>query len=213
MSKFIVFEGLDGTGKSTQLSLLANKLRANGETVWEDAEPTAAPTGKFLRRMLAGEVPANEWANAALFFADRVHHNTDPETGIGTRLRKGETVLSDRYYYSTFAYQGVNTDLNWIMDLHYGCPEIARPDLVLFLTMSPAKCLARIKENRGDRPLEIYETEERLTEIAARFDAVFKKIGDRENVAFIDADGSRETVADRVFAAVEAFEHARRNAE
>lgn len=206
MSKFIVFEGLDGTGKTTQLRLLAERLRARGETVWEDAEPTPAPTGRFLRRMLAGEFPANEWANAALFFADRVHHNADPETGIKARLARGETVLSDRYYYSTFAYQGVNTDLDWIMALHYGCPEIRKPDLTLFLTMAPEKCLARIREHRGDRPLEIYETEERLRQIGERFRTVFEKLGDRENVAFIDADGSVETVAARIFAAVEAFE-------
>ena len=207
MSNFIVFEGLDGTGKSTQIALLAEYLRSRGETVHVDAEPTAAPTGVFLRRMLAGEVPADEWANAALFFADRVHHNTAPETGIKARLARGETVLSDRYYYSTFAYQGVNTDLDWIMDLHYGCPAITKPDLTLFLTMPPAKCLARIKENRGDRPLEIYETEARLTAISERFQTVFKKLGDKENVVTIDADGSIETVAARIRAAVEAFEN------
>lgn len=209
MSKFIVFEGLDGTGKSTQIRLLADRLRARGETVYTDAEPTGRPAGRLLRKMLAGEFPANEWANAALFFADRVHHNTDPETGIKARLARGETVLSDRYYYSTFAYQGVNTDLDWVIDLHYGCPEIARPDLVLFLTMPPEKCLARIIENRGNRPLEIYETPERLAEIAARFRTVFETLGDRENVAYIDADGSVEEVAARVCAAVEAFEENR----
>ena len=209
MSKFIVFEGLDGTGKSTQIRLLPDWLRARGETVHTDAEPTERPAGRLLRKMLAGELPANEWANAALFFADRVHHNTDAETGIKVRLARGETVLSDRYYYSTFAYQGVNTDLDWVTALHYGCPEIARPDLVLFLTMPPEKCLARIKESRGNRPLEIYETPERLAEIAARFQAVFEKIGSRENVVPIDADGSVEEVAARIRAAVEAFEEAR----
>lgn len=206
MSKFIVFEGLDGTGKSTQIALLADRLRARGETVHVDAEPTGGPVGLLLRRMLAGEGPADEWANAALFFADRVHHNVAPETGIRARLARGETVLSDRYYYSTFAYQGVNTDLDWVTRLHYGCPEIARPDLVLFLTMPPEKCLARIRQSRGDRPLEIYETEERLAKIAARFHTVFQALGDRENVAYIDADGSVEDVSRRVFAAVEAFE-------
>ena len=110
---------------------------------------------------------------------------------------------------AAFAYQGVNTDLDWAMALHYGCPDITRPDLVLFLTMEPEKCIARIKEHRGDRPLEIYETEERLRAVAARFRTVFEKIGDRENVAFIDADGSKEDVAARVLAAVEAFEKTR----
>lgn len=205
-SKFIVFEGLDGTGKTTQLRLLAELLRNRGETVHTDAEPTKGPAGLLLRKMLAGETPADEWANAALFFADRVHHNTDPENGIKARLARGETVLSDRYYYSTFAYQGVNTDLDWVMSMHYGCPQIAQPDLVLFLTMPPEKCVARIKARRGRRPLEIYETQEQLAKIAARFQRVFERIADRENVVFIDADGSVDEVGARVFNAVEAFE-------
>lgn len=200
---FIVIEGLDGTGKSTQIELLRRTLEARGIPVFTDAEPTAYPTGRLLRQVLAGEIPSNEWASAALFFADRVRHVTDPENGVRRHLADGETVILDRYYFSTFAYQGTDTDLSWVMQMHYGCPEIERPDLVLFLDMEPAACLRRIRENRADRALEIYETQEKLTAIRARFTAVFDLLRDRENVVRIDADGTIDEVAARILAAVE----------
>ncbi len=201
--KLIVFEGLDGTGKSTQIRLLADRLRNKGETVFVDAEPSALPTGKLLRRMLSGEVISSPWALAALFLADRINQNTDPENGIEKHIRAGETVILDRYYHSTFAYQGYETDLAWTMDIHDRCPEIRKPDLVLFLTMPPEKCLARIAKNRGDQALEIYETVERLSKVKDQFDRVFALRGDKERVAFIDADGTVEEVAKRVFEAAD----------
>lgn len=203
MGKFIVFEGLDGTGKTTQLRLLAEHLRARGESVFVDAEPSALPTGVFLRRMLSGEFPSSPWASAALFLADRINQNTDSENGIIERLSLGETVILDRYYYSTFAYQGYETDMAWAMDMHFRCPEIQKPDLVLFLTMPPEKCLARITANRRAEDMEIYETIDRLTAVSRQFDAVFDALKDRENIVYIDADGSREEVHARILQAVE----------
>ena len=202
MAKFIVFEGLDGTGKSTQIRLLANALAAKGERVFLDAEPSSLPTGVFLRRLLAGEFESSPWASAALFLADRINQNVHSENGIIKHLEAGDTVILDRYYYSTFAYQGCETDMRWAMDMHFGCPEIRRPDLVLFLTMAPEKCLARIRANRSDRALEIYETEERLAAVSRQFGAVFKALGPEEHVAEINADGSVEEVHARILAAV-----------
>ena len=203
--KFIVFEGLDGTGKSTQLQLLASYLREKGETVFTDAEPSALPTGRLLRRMLSGEVPSSPWALAALFLADRINQNTDPENGIIKHLEAGETVILDRYYHSTFAYQGYETDMAWTMDIHDRCPEVTKPDLVLFLTMDPQKCVDRIRKNRADQALEIYETAERLTFVKNQFDRVFELRKEKDRVAFIDADGQIEEVAKRVAEAVEAL--------
>ncbi len=202
MAKFIVFEGLDGTGKSTQIRLLANALAAKGERVFLDAEPSSLPTGVFLRRLLAGEFESSPWASAALFLADRINQNVHSENGIIKHLDAGDTVILDRYYYSTFAYQGCETDMRWAMDMHFGCPEIRRPDLVLFLTMAPEKCLARIRANRADRALEIYETEERLAAVSRQFGAVFKALGPEEHVAEINADGTVEEVHARILAAV-----------
>lgn len=205
MSKFIVVEGLDGTGKTTQIKILAEYIRSKGNDAEITAEPTSQPTGKLIRRILSGEVPSSPWALAALFLADRIIHNTDSEEGIEKMLKDGKTVISDRYYYSTFAYQGHETDLSWAMDMHFNCPEVRRPDLVLFLTMSPEKCIERIRSNRPDEAIEIYENTESLTKISRQFDTVFEKLGDKENIVYIDADGTIEEVSDRLFKAYDKY--------
>lgn len=204
MAKFIVFEGLDGTGKTTQIRLLADYLKQKGEAVFTDVEPSGLPTGRFLRQLLAGEFPSSPWATAALFLADRINQNTDEANGIKKHLAAGNTVLLDRYYYSTFAYQGNETDLAWAMDIHFGCPEITKPDLTLFLTMAPEQCLARITANRAADEMEIYETLDTLTAVSRQFDTVFSALKDRDNIMYINADGTVEEVHARIVNAVEA---------
>ncbi len=201
--KFIVFEGLDGTGKTTQIKRLAQTLESRGETVFVTAEPTDFPSGKLIRRVLSGEVPSNPWSTATLFLADRIRHCADPEDGVAAHLARGETVITDRYYFSTFAYQGCETDLDWTMRMHYDCPLLLRPDLVLFLTMPPEKCMERITAGRPAEAIEIYENTAALTKISAQFDRVFDRLRDRENIVRIDADGTVDEVAARIFAAVE----------
>ena len=101
--KFIVIEGLDGSGKTTQLTALAQNLRALGYAVAETAEPTASTTGGLARDALSGFTPRTGAEIAALFMADRVAHNVNPINGIGKLLSEGRVVLCDRYYYSSLA--------------------------------------------------------------------------------------------------------------
>lgn len=205
MSKFIVVEGLDGTGKTTQIKILADYIKGKGREVEITAEPTAHPTGKLIRKILSGEVKSTPWALASLFLSDRIIHNTDPEDGIEKMLSEGKTVISDRYYYSTFSYQGHETDLDWAMNMHFSCPEVRRPDLVLFLTMAPEKCIERIRANRPDEAIEIYENTESLTKISRQFDTVFSILNEDENIVYIDADGTIEEVSERLFEAYDTY--------
>ena len=204
MSKFIVVEGLDGTGKTTQIKILAEYIKAKGKAVEITAEPTAHPTGRLIRRILSGEVKTTPWSLASLFLSDRIVHNT-AEDGIENMLKEGKTVISDRYYYSTFAYQGHETDLDWAMNMHFSCPEVRKPDLVLFLTMAPERCVERIRANRPDEAIEIYENVESLTKISRQFETVFEKLKDRENIVYIDADGTIEEVSARLYDAYEKY--------
>lgn len=202
MAKFIVVEGLDGTGKTTQIKLLAEYLENKGESVFTTAEPTALPTGKLLRQILGGSVESDPWATAALFFSDRIRH-CNAEGGIKDRMAKGDIVITDRYYFSTFAYQGMDTDLDAVINMHYSCPDLVHPDLVIFLTMSPEACMNRIKANRGAEEIEIYENVASLTRVAERFDTVFTQLKDKENVVYIDASGTIEEVAESIRKAIE----------
>lgn len=196
--KFIVFEGIDGTGKTTQLQCIAEALGKRGYRVHTTAEPTGTATGKLLRAFLGGRERSTPWAAASLFLADRINHNTDPADGIIKHLQDGDIVLCDRYYYSTFAYQGTDTDLQWIFDSHFNCPEVTRPDACIFLTMDIEKCLARIHANRDASAVEIFENTDSLTRIKNRFSDVFALLRDRENICSVDADGTVEEVTDRI---------------
>ena len=110
MGRFIVIEGLDGSGKTTQGKLLADRLRAEGKTVVITAEPTGFDGGKKLREALSGKIKKSECEMAVMFVADRIEHNIHKTEGINALVESGAYVICDRYYYSTLAYQGQSTD-------------------------------------------------------------------------------------------------------
>ncbi|MBQ9802046.1 MAG: dTMP kinase [Clostridia bacterium] len=194
---FIVFEGIDGCGKSTQLKMLCEKLTSLGRKPLPTAEPTDTATGKMLRAALSGSDKRTAAEMAALFTLDRIHHNKG-EGGIDECLERGFDVISDRYYYSSLAYQGSLTDYEWVRQMNVECPEIRRPDLCIFLDISPAAALERIGK-RGEAK-EIYEKQETLTLFRETFMKVFASLPDR--VAVINAEGAPEEVAARVMDAV-----------
>ena len=198
--KFIVIEGLDGSGKTTQLHMLADALRALGRSVDETAEPTASATGGLIRDALSGFTPRTGAEIAALFMADRVAHNVNPVNGIQKQLADGRDVLCDRYYYSSFAYQGTVTDPEWVYHINIDCPEIRKPDLCIFLDLSDEECLRRMEQGRSYR--EIYENENSLIAIRKRYYGIFEQLRGRDNIRIIDAARAREEVAQDVLSAV-----------
>ena len=183
--KFIVFEGIDGSGKGTQINLLAEEMKKRGRSVYKTAEPTESSTGGMIRDALAGFVKRDEYELSALFLADRIFHNVNPKNGIVQFLERGIDVVCDRYYYSSFAYQGMDADLDWVMGLNLGCKEIIRPDLCIFLDVDIDSCDERIEKNRFSR--EIYENKETQRMVRNRFFEVFKKLKDSENIKIVNA--------------------------
>lgn len=201
MGKFIVFEGIDGSGKSTQIRLLAEKLRAEGRHVYITAEPTESVSGGMLRDALSGFTPRTACEMAALFLIDRVNHNVNPVNGIKKMLSDGFDVICDRYYYSTLAYQGSATDFEWVKKMNLDCPEILRPDICVFLDVSPKVGLARIQG--GDRGFtEIYEKEATLEAVRKKYYYAFEKLSQSDNIKLINADREQSEVAADIFAAV-----------
>ncbi|HBF14855.1 MAG TPA: dTMP kinase [Clostridiales bacterium] len=185
--RFIVFEGIDGAGKTTHIALLAEYLRGQGRRVAVTAEPTDGETGKMLRRALSGAIPSTPCELAALFVLDRIRHNTAPD-GIEALLSAGVDVICDRYYYSTLAYQGSETDLSWVTEMNLACPAIRRPDLCVFLDLTPEESLVRIAA-RGEAR-EIYETREKLAAVRSKFLQVFDLLQARDRIAIVSAAGS-----------------------
>lgn len=197
-SKFIVFEGIDGAGKTTQIKLLRDKLAARGIECYITAEPTDMPSGKLIREALSGRVKTTTAEMADMFARDRVIHNKDMEKGIGSHLERGICVISDRYYYSSLAYQGSELGYETVAALNLDNPDIRTPDICLFLDLSPEKSLERIGK-RADTPTEIYENYDYLEKTRKMFFDVFDRLRARgEHIEIIDASGSAEEISDKI---------------
>ena len=198
---FIVFEGIDGSGKTTQARLLAERLEAMGRTVHITAEPTRLPSGKALREALGGKVKKTECQMAVMFVEDRIVHNIHAEEGIKALIDRGIDVICDRYYYSSLAYQGQSTDYEWVKAMNLQCPEIRRPDLCIYVDLLPLQSLERI--SRGRESVEIYENEQTLTAVRNRFLSVIDDLRETDRICKIDGYRSVEEVAEDVFRCVE----------
>ena len=201
-AKFIVFEGIDGAGKTTQIQLLANALEERGIKCNVSAEPTKLPIGVEIRKRLSGAIPTTPIEMAELFAADRAMHNTHPECGINKLLSDGITAISDRYYYSSMAYQGADIGLDKVKELNLGNPDIRHPDLCVFLDLTPDVSLKRIN-SAGRESTEIYETYEILEKTRNKFFEILdtmEAMGDK--VVKIDASGSIEEVAENILETV-----------
>ena len=190
--KFIVFEGIDGAGKTTQINLLANYLREQGRAVYCTAEPTETVSGGLLRDALSGVTHRTVCEMAAMFVFDRINHNVNPVNGIQKMLADGFDVICDRYYYSSLAYQGSGTDPEWVSNMNLNCPEIMRPDVCIFLDLTSEQSMARINRNRATQ--EIYENEEKLTLVRNQFYRVFEQLSERDNIQIVNAYRSVEEI-------------------
>ena len=190
---FIVFEGIDGCGKTTQANRLAEILRERGREVVFTAEPTGLPIGKALRAALSGKVKKSECEMAAMFVEDRIAHNIDAETGIQSLVARGVDVISDRYYYSSLAYQGQATDYEWVKAMNLNCPEIRKPDICIYLDLLPEESLRRISAGRDS--LEIYENIETLTNVRKQFLSVIEDLGKTDNICVVNAADTCDNIA------------------
>ena len=198
---FIVFEGIDGAGKSTQAKILAEKLTSLGKRVYMTAEPTDMPSGRALREVLGGKIKKSESEIALMFTLDRVAHNIDKDNGIEKMLGEGAFIICDRYYYSSLAYQGSTIDYSWVRALNVECPAIRHPDLCIFLDLTPKQSMQRI--SKGRETTEIYESEEILTRVRNSFMRVIDDMSAIDTINVVDASGSVEEIADNIFRCVE----------
>ncbi len=197
---FIVLEGIDGAGKTTHLSRLSKRLTESGRRVYTTAEPTQGAVGGLIRDTLSGYTSRTPSELAALFLADRVHHNVNKINGIKKMLEDGYDVLCDRYYYSSLAYQGVGTSMRWLVDCNIGCPDIMKPDLCIFLDLPAEVSAMRISSTRATK--EIFETEDMIRKIKHRFADVFGMLNKEDNVRIINTNRSPDEVGEEIYSAV-----------
>jgi dTMP kinase len=179
----IVFEGTDGTGKSTQLQLLYDILHKKGYPVIATREPTDGKYGQKIRQLYKNRERYSDEEELGLFLADRKEH---VETLLVPALNQGKIILCDRYFLSTAAYQGaIGFDPETVLARNTFAPE---PDLALLFQVPIDIGLSRITNGRGEMPND-FEQVENLQKVAAIFAAI-----DRQYIRKIDASESIESV-------------------
>jgi dTMP kinase len=188
---FIVIEGLDGSGKTTQAKLLVSKLRQNHHAIYT-AEPSEGQIGKFIRKsILYGETRPPTSVEALLFAADRIEHVRNE---INPALEEGALVVSDRYLYSSLAYQGsAGLSLEWIQSINM---FTMKPDLALYIDVDPEEVFKRLKPKRS--VMENLETQQRVRDI-------YLKYVENGVLTRIDGDRPKRFVAKAIFTIVTSF--------
>lgn len=201
---FIVFEGLDGAGTTTQTSLLAQKLRDRRQRVITTFEPSSGPFGVTIRQALQKRLlqpdgqPIDPVALALLFAADRIDHI---RSTIEPALRQGATVISDRYVHSSLAYQGATMDPRWVDAIN---AQARTADLVIWLDVPVDLCWERVA-SRG-QALELFEARATLEAVQRRYEEAIRLRPER--VVRVDGSGTIDDVAARVWAVVEGIQNA-----
>ena len=193
--RFIVMEGLDGSGLSTQSGLLLKRIVEKVQVRAElTKEPTDGPAGAQIRMALRHRLKVDEHTLALLFAADRMDHLCEL---IKPRLKDGVHVICDRYYLSSFAYQSVGVqDLDWLIQLN---SKFIVPDLTIVLQVPSTLCLSNILEGRFG--VERYEKEAELEKVWEGYLKVIPLLKSRgERIEIIDASNvSIEDVRRRVW--------------
>lgn len=192
--KFIVFEGLDGAGTTTQLKLLAENLRQNNVSVFVTAEPVnESPTGKLIRSILRGEQTVTPETLALLYVADRNEHLYG-KNGVMEHINNGETVICDRYLYSSIAYQSVNCNEKFISDINNNFLDA---DMIIYVDTPVDECLNRI--NKRGETKEIFEKKSYLDKVKANYDKLFTMKSWHRNVVTIDGRDTPEKISAKIF--------------
>jgi dTMP kinase len=204
--RFVVIEGIDGSGTTTQVARLAERLRVARVPVRATREPSDGPIGTLVRQVLTGRlvVPGGRapgWATMALLFAaDRMDH---VESEIEPFVSEGGVILSDRYDASSLAYQSVSSGadareaLEWIRSLNR---LVRRPDLTIVLDVLPDIAADR-RAQRGEAA-QLYEQSEVQRALAVFYRDLPRHLPD-DRIAAVDASGTVDEVHARVWAAYE----------
>ena len=193
IKNFIVLEGLDGCGTTTQTALLVKKLEESGIQCASTNEPTVGSIGRFIRSVLQKKESVDPFTLALLFSADRNEH-VYGKNGIIEQTEAGKKVICDRYFFSSLAYQSLFIDYDTVAELNRFYPL---PEYLFYIDLSPEECQKRM-ETRG----EAAELFERL-ELQKKIEANYKKTlsiltGTAMKTAVIDGRGSKQDIHSQI---------------
>ncbi len=190
---FIAFEGIDGCGKSTQVKLLSDRLEKAGHKVYSTSEPTNSSIGSVIRDIFNHRIEADHRTIAGLFVADRLDHLLNKTNGILKKMEEGYTVITDRYYFSSYAYHGTHMPLDWVIEANSLSAGLLRPDLNIYIDIFPEISMQRITDSRSS--LELYETIENLQTVREKYFEAMGRLKVEEHIFITDGNRLPETIA------------------
>lgn len=188
LKNFIVIEGLDGSGTTTQLKNVVELFDEKSIPTHATFEPTSSPLGSLVRQVLRKEVVTTPLALAMLFAADREDHLHRPITGITQRLANGEVVICDRYLFSSLAYQSVECGFERVLSLN----QFPFPQFLFFIDTPIEDCLFRIDKRKKGQ--ELFEHKEFLTQVKQNYDKIFSSLPLDVNLYVLDGTKSKEEI-------------------
>jgi len=194
---FIAFEGLDGSGKSSQVKLLADKLTEHGLKIYTTAEPTTSRIGLIIKDIFRHKMEADHRTIAALYAADRLDHLLNKTDGILKKLEEGYTVITDRYYFSSYAYHSVHMNMDWVIQANSLSADLLRPDLNIYIDISPEISMKRL--NKGRDTIELYESIENLKKVREKYFEAFEIFKGKEKAFITDGNRSAEEISKEIW--------------
>lgn len=194
---FIVIEGVDGSGKTTQINLLKERFKQANQAVMDTFEPTDGPVGSMVRNIFKHRIQADPYTIAGLLLADRLDHINNPVNGMKKYLEADYTVICSRYYFSTYAFQSEYMSEAWLVDCNALCKEQLQPDLIIYLSVHFEDSMTRIENSRVST--ELYETKEKTQKAHLAYLQAFEKYGQDENIHIIDGSESIKTISDKIW--------------
>ena len=193
---FIAFEGIDGSGKSTQLKLLAKYLTQQGHKVYTTFEPTDSRIGTMIRDIFNHRMEGDQRVIATLFAADRLHHLLNNTDGILKKLAEGYTVITDRYYLSSYAYHSVYVDMDWVIQANSMSADLLRPDLNIYIDISPEVSMERLR--KGREAMEMYETLDHQVKVYQKYEEAMERVKNVEKIVRVDGNRDAEQIANDI---------------
>ena len=134
---------------------------------------------------------------ASLFAADRTDHLVNKRNGIADKVKNGQTVLCDRYYFSSYAYHSQYVDMDWVIQSNSVNADILKPDLNIFIDVDPENCFNRLEKRQEE--FELYEKREVIKKVRELYFKAFDKLKKSEHVVIVDGNADEDTVEKRIF--------------
>ena len=158
--RFIVIEGIDGSGKTTQAKKIVEWLTSLGISAWYTAEPTDGEHGRAIKGLISNDLSTEDKEQLRLLFRqDRIQHLFEEGVGIGPRLDQGQWVVCDRYIYSTFCYQG-DMSQEFLEGEYHASNFVIQPDALIYISLDAETAHQRLLKRK--EKLSMFETCTRL---------------------------------------------------